>query len=107
MARLMIAFAGRGVAGGGWGDGEWLVVPVPLHRWRLWQRGYNQSALLAAPIARAVARRCWSMGWSGAPTPSLGRWGQGARPGAGGRHCAPSAPRRLLRGAQVLLVDDV
>src|SRR5690606_21533691 len=28
-------------------DGDWLVVPVPLHRWRLWRRGFNQSALLA------------------------------------------------------------
>jgi predicted amidophosphoribosyltransferase len=25
----------------------WLIVPVPLHRWRIWARGYNQSALLA------------------------------------------------------------
>jgi len=24
-----------------------LIVPVPLHRWRLWQRRYNQSAELA------------------------------------------------------------
>jgi len=23
-------------------DGTWLVVPVPLHRWRLWRRGFNQ-----------------------------------------------------------------
>ncbi|HEX8447109.1 MAG TPA: ComF family protein [Sphingomonas sp.] len=30
-----------------------LLVPVPLHRWRIWTRGYNQSAL----IARALARR--------------------------------------------------
>ncbi len=29
-----------------------LVVPVPLHRWRLVQRSYNQSALLAQAIAR-------------------------------------------------------
>ena len=33
-------------------DGEdWLVVPVPLHRWRLWRRGFNQAALLAREIA--------------------------------------------------------
>ena len=31
-----------------------LLVPVPLHRWRLLKRRYNQSALLA----RALARRC-------------------------------------------------
>jgi ComF family protein len=28
-----------------------LIVPVPLHRWRLLQRGYNQSALLARALA--------------------------------------------------------
>lgn len=27
-----------------------LLVPVPLHRWRLWQRGFNQSALIAGHI---------------------------------------------------------
>jgi ComF family protein len=29
-----------------------LVIPVPLHRWRLVQRSYNQSALLAQAIGR-------------------------------------------------------
>lgn len=29
-----------------------LIVPVPLHRWRIWGRGFNQSALIAAEIAR-------------------------------------------------------
>ncbi|MFM7028809.1 MAG: ComF family protein [Chakrabartia sp.] len=32
---------------------EAMLVPVPLHRWRLWSRGFNQSLL----IARAVAAR--------------------------------------------------
>ena len=27
------------------------IIPVPLHRWRLWQRRYNQSALLAQRLA--------------------------------------------------------
>ncbi len=30
-----------------------LLVPVPLHRWRLWRRGFNQAALLAQGLARA------------------------------------------------------
>jgi ComF family protein len=30
------------------------VVPVPLHRKRLIHRGFNQSALLARPVARAL-----------------------------------------------------
>lgn len=29
-----------------------LLVPVPLHRWRLWSRGYNQAALIADALAR-------------------------------------------------------
>jgi len=29
-----------------------LLVPVPLHRWRLWGRGYNQAALIADALMR-------------------------------------------------------
>ena len=29
-----------------------LLVPVPLHRWRLWSRGFNQSALIARGLGR-------------------------------------------------------
>jgi len=31
-----------------------LLVPVPLHRWRLWGRGFNQAALIAAALSRAL-----------------------------------------------------
>ncbi len=31
-----------------------LVIPVPLHRWRLWGRGFNQSLLVARHIARPL-----------------------------------------------------
>lgn len=30
-----------------------LIAPVPLHRWRLLQRGYNQSAMLARALQQA------------------------------------------------------
>jgi predicted amidophosphoribosyltransferase len=33
-------------------SGDEMVVPVPLHRWRLWSRGFNQSALVAAELGR-------------------------------------------------------
>jgi ComF family protein len=29
-----------------------LIVPVPLHRWRRWRRGYNQSTLLSRDLTR-------------------------------------------------------
>jgi ComF family protein len=31
-----------------------LLVPVPLHRWRLWQRGFNQAVLIARALGREV-----------------------------------------------------
>lgn len=33
-----------------------ILAPVPLHRWRLLKRGYNQAALLAAAIASGSER---------------------------------------------------
>jgi ComF family protein len=29
-----------------------LIIPVPLHRWRIWARGFNQSALIASRLAQ-------------------------------------------------------
>lgn len=29
-----------------------LLIPVPLHRWRIWSRGFNQAALIADKISR-------------------------------------------------------
>jgi ComF family protein len=45
LARMML-HAGREIVV----DAD-LLVPVPLHQWRLWQRRYNQSALLARELS--------------------------------------------------------
>lgn len=29
-----------------------ILVPVPLHRWRIWSRGFNQAALIARKIGK-------------------------------------------------------
>lgn len=34
-----------------------LIVPVPLHRWRLFKRRYNQSALLAQSLGKLCNKR--------------------------------------------------
>lgn len=87
--------------------GAELLVPVPLHRWRLWSRGYNQAAL----IARAVGRR------GGVPvdpfalvrtrrTPPLKGMGPNARAAAVARAFAVGRPGAVA-GRAVVLVDDV
>lgn len=40
----------------GFADKVEAVVPVPLHAFRQWQRGYNQAELLATPLARALGK---------------------------------------------------
>jgi len=80
------------------------VVPVPLHRRRLAERGFNQAALLGRPLARAL----------GVPlvTGRLVR----VRPTPPQAELAAAERRDNVRGAfalrrplpdRVLLVDDV
>lgn len=86
-----------------------VVVPVPLHRWRLWHRGFNQAALLA----REIGTRCGGTLIVDAlvrsrRTRSLGGLGRKARR----RELAGAItlnPRRggRIRGASIVLVDDV
>lgn len=45
MARYMAPLKGA------WDEGA-LLVPVPLHRWRVWNRGFNQSVLIARELGR-------------------------------------------------------
>lgn len=90
-------------------EGEWVIVPVPLHRWRLMRRGFNQSALLARELARLTGQRLLVDGLvRPKATPSLGGLNRKAR--ARALSGAIQANRRAiasLSGARVLLVDDV
>ena len=86
-----------------------LIVPVPLHPLRLWQRGYNQSALLAARLQAMEQGQLLVDGLQRIrATPSLGSRSRAERAallsGAIRAH-----PRRIavLQGRDVLLVDDV
>lgn len=103
LARLMLAQVPQQV------DENWLVVPVPLHRWRLWRRGFNQSALLAGEIAQARSSRLMVDGLiRQKATPSLGGLGKKARAKVlSGAIAVNARHRAAFKGAKVLLVDDV
>lgn len=86
-----------------------LLVPVPLHRLRLFQRKYNQAALLARALSRLAAR----------PALLDGLVRQRATASLGSKSAAERAtevadaftvrPRRADRigGRRMLLIDDV
>lgn len=105
MARVI----GRYLARGAGGETGALLVPVPLHRWRIWRRGFNQSALLAKEVARrtGLAVRTDLIERRKA-TPMLGSLGRTARARTlRGAFAVPSDKKAALKGQTVLLVDDV
>lgn len=86
-----------------------LLLPVPLHRKRLWARGFNQAALIAGAIGRArgVAVDPFALERRRA-TPVLR--GLGARQRAAavkGAFAVPDKHRDSVRGKRIVLVDDV
>lgn len=86
-----------------------LIVPVPLHRFRLLSRRYNQSALLARELAAATGK-------PHAPTvlvrkratrQQVGLSREGRADNVRGAFLVPPRARPRLAGRSVLLVDDV
>ena len=105
LARLMAPQLAR--AGAEWLGADALLVPVPLHRWRLWRRGFNQAALLAQALAKRtgsalavdalvrVRRTRLSRG--------LNRRQRALNVRAAFRVARPEA----VRGRRIVLIDDV
>jgi ComF family protein len=86
-----------------------LLVPVPLHRWRLWSRGFNQSQLIARAIAeRTGLRNDPALLLRHKATPLLrGRNAAQRRAAVRDAFALSKRRRTLLKGRTVLLVDDV
>lgn len=86
-----------------------LVAPVPLHWTRLWSRSFNQSALIAAELARiAELRFVPDLLIRTKRTPSLRGFSAKERRRAVGKAFAIN-PRwdGRINGARIILVDDV
>jgi ComF family protein len=89
------------------GEGERLLVPVPLHRWRLWSRGFNQSALIARELSKrlAVPMDAVTLQRTRRTPPLKGMSPrQRRRTVAGAFHVRGKA---AIAGKTVILVDDV
>ncbi len=86
-----------------------ILIPVPLHRWRIWRRGFNQSALIADAVAKRTGHPVRSeLIQRRRATPMLGGLGRDARSRTlRGAFTVPSDCRPALKGRTVLLVDDV
>ena len=101
MARTVASLMARDIDMGG----SAVFVPVPLHRWRLWSRGYNQALEIARHLGRAKGVMVVDDALARVrPTPSL----KGVS--AKGRERVVRGAFRASRrfdGYHVVLVDDV
>lgn len=86
-----------------------LLVPVPLHRWRLWQRGYNQAAELARAVAgvSGVALLVDGLERRRATKPSGGLNPSERRANVRAAFRVQPAKQSRLQGRAIILVDDV
>ena len=103
MARMMGA-AGRNILA----EAD-VIVPVPLHRRRLWQRRFNQAALLAQHVSRLYGLACFTDVLERV-TPTTSQVGLDAQERRRNvRRVFSVSPERqvLIEGKTVLLVDDV
>lgn len=86
-----------------------LLVPVPLHRTRLWRRRFNQAALLARHLSRLSGRPLApaALTRSKRTRQQVGLTRAQRAENLQGAFRVPNAARPLIEGRRILLVDDV
>ena len=86
-----------------------VLVPVPLHRIRIWRRGFNQAALIAQALHRrhAIAHLPAALLRVRATPPLKGRTGKERKKLLRGAIAVNPKYAAQLAGRDVMLVDDV
>lgn len=86
-----------------------VIVPVPLHRWKLLKRRFNQSAILSAELSRLTAKvnAPLALVRSRRTVPQLGLTAIQRQQNVKGAFSVPPRQRPAVEGRRVLLVDDV
>ena len=86
-----------------------VIVPVPLHRWRLWWRRFNQAMALASVVSKASGVPCdpFLLARVKPTKPQVGLSKAQRGENLQGAFRVPAEARPRLEGKRVLLVDDV
>ena len=105
VAETMARFMARHLDGA---DGA-ILAPVPLHRWRIWRRGYNQAALIASALARhsGLDARLDLIDRVKATPPLRGLGRKQRRDALRGAFRVAARHRVAIRGRTIILIDDV
>ncbi len=86
-----------------------VLVPVPLHRWRIWRRGYNQAALVASALATrtGLAARLDLVDRVRRTPPLKAMRPRERRDALRGAFKVPARYRAAVKDGRFILIDDV
>ena len=86
-----------------------VIVPLPLHRVRLWRRKFNQAAMIAREVGRlcAVPVELDALRRIRATRPQVGLGEREREENVRGAFRVEASRRHLIEGRRVVLVDDV
>lgn len=90
-------------------EGADALVPVPLARWRLFNRRYNQAAMLALEVARItdITYLPTTLRRSRATRSQVGLTPDQRRRNVAGAFSVPPRRRTAIEGRAIVVVDDV
>jgi ComF family protein len=105
VAETMARFMARHLPAGS----DAVLAPVPLHRWRIWKRGYNQAALISEALGRSAGLETrLDLVERVKATPPLKAMSPSERRDAvRGAFRVAARHKDWLRGRTICLVDDV
>lgn len=106
-ARLIAQHMARHIAGL---DTHAVVfVPVPLHRWRLWSRGFNQATLIVRALARQAGgtAACEALVRTRRTPPLRGMSRSQRRRTVQGAFALAAGREAEIAGRHIILIDDV
>ena len=85
------------------------ILPVPLHRWRLLGRRFNQAAEIARPLAAGAGLAYWpdALVRPRATASQAGKSGSGRRRNVAGVFAVAAGWRKRVAGRRLLIIDDV
>ncbi len=86
-----------------------IVIPVPLHRKRLWQRRFNQSSVLAQAVARQSGLACLPAGLirTRHTQPQKGLSKSARQTNVASAFAVNPRHAQRIAGQRVILIDDV
>ncbi len=86
-----------------------VIVPVPLHRWRLWRRRFNQAMALARVVSAESGMSCdpFLLARVKRTRRQVGLTKAQRQENLQGAFRVPTEAKAWLQGKRVLLVDDV